>query len=99
MNVIKSHISELNAVCKQYGVKSLFVFGSVANDSETAESDVDLLVEFYTEDPLVYADNYFGLKFSLHDILKRNIDLLEAKVLKNPFLKEQINSTKVLVYG
>ena len=99
MKLIKSHINELNLICKQYGVKSLFVFGSVASDTTNAESDIDLLVDFNTTDPLKYADNYFGLKFQLHDLLKREIDLLEAKALKNPFLKQEIDSTKVLVYG
>ena len=99
MNIINSHIHEVTQICKQYGVKSLFVFGSVAKNNVRAESDVDLLVEFNTEDPLVYADNYFGLKFGLHELLKREIDLLEAKALTNPFLKNEINSTKILVYG
>ena len=95
MKIIDSHIKEVNEICKQYGVKSLFVFGSAANDS----MNVDLLVEFNTNDPLIYADNYFGLKFGLHDILKLDIDLLETKALTNPFLMKQINNTKVLVYG
>ena len=99
MNLIKSHITELNLICKQYGVKSLFVFGSVASNTGNADSDIDLLVDFNTTDPLTYADNYFGLKFRLHDLLKRKIDLLEARALKNPFLKQEIDSTKVLVYG
>jgi hypothetical protein len=99
VKIIDSHIKEVNEICKQYGVKSLFVFGSAANDSMNAESDVDLLVEFNTNDPLIYADNYFGLKFGLHDILKLDIDLLETKALTNPFLMKQINNTKVLVYG
>ena len=99
MKIIKKHIDELNSICKLHGVKSLFVFGSAANDTTNKESDVDLLVDFNTTDPLVYADNYFGLKFQLHDLLKRDIDLLEAKALKNPFLKKEIDSTKILVYG
>jgi hypothetical protein len=32
-------------------------------------------------------------------LLKRKIDLLEQKAIKNPYLKQQIEKTKVLVYG
>jgi predicted nucleotidyltransferase len=46
-----------------------------------------------------YADNYFDLKFSLQDVLKRPIDLLEEKAIKNPYFKESVNSQKLLVYG
>ena len=51
------------------------------------------------EDPIEYTDNYFDLKFELEKIFNRKIDLLESKAIKNPFLKERIDKTKVLVYG
>ena len=63
------------------------------------ESDVDLLVEFDPMDVLNYADNYYDLKFSLQDILKRPVDLLEEKAIKNPFLRASINQNTQLIYG
>jgi predicted nucleotidyltransferase len=41
--MLKNKSDELTT---RYGVKSLFLFGSVARNEDTAESDVDLLVEF-----------------------------------------------------
>jgi predicted nucleotidyltransferase len=46
-----------------------------------------------------YADNYFDLKFSLQEILKRPVDLLEEKAIKNPYFKQVLNESKELVYG
>ena len=43
IRVLKEKNAELSA---QYGVKSLSLFGSVARDEATANSDVDLIVEF-----------------------------------------------------
>lgn len=63
------------------------------------DSDVDLLVEFAINDPIEYSDNYFDLKFELERILNRSIDLLENKAIKNPFLRENIDKSKVLLYG
>ena len=37
---------EKDRLSRDYGVKSLALFGSVARDEATAVSDVDLLVEF-----------------------------------------------------
>lgn len=90
--------SPIRQLCEIYKVKSLFVFGSVTTGHFSKDSDVDLLVDFEDLDPIVYAGNYFNLKFSLEDLLKRNIDLLESKSLQNPFLKTQIDRTKVSVY-
>jgi predicted nucleotidyltransferase len=49
---------------RQFGVKTLLVFGSVARNEATAASDVDLLVEFNR--PV----GYFGL-FALQDYLEQ----------------------------
>jgi predicted nucleotidyltransferase len=51
-------------------------------------SDVDLIVDFNNIDIDKYADNYFDFKFSLEDIFKRPIDLLEEKAIKNLTLKK-----------
>ena len=57
------------------------------------------MVDFETNDPIEYTDNYFDLKFELERILNRSIDLLENKAIENPFLRENINKSKVLIYG
>lgn len=99
MKEINSHIDQIKMLCHLYKVKSLFAFGSVTRDDFKKSSDVDLIVEIEDHDPLSYSDNYFNLKFQLENILHRHIDLLEQKTLKNPYLKAEIDSTKVLVYG
>jgi uncharacterized protein len=82
----------------KHHVGKLFVFGSAANDSINPESDIDLLVTFKEIRLEDYADNYFDFKFSLEDLFKRDIDLLEEKAIKNPFLIQSINAAKQLVY-
>ena len=99
MNIIDNNIDKLVKLCKTYKVTKLYVFGSAITEKFTKESDIDLLVTFDNIDLQSYADNYFDLKFSLEDLFKRKIDLLEEKAIKNPFFKESINNTKELVYG
>lgn len=99
VRALKDHIEQIQQICDTYHVKSLFAFGSAVSNNLKAESDIDLIVDIDSKDPLDYSDNYFALKFQLENILKRPIDLLEDKALKNPFLKNQIDNTKVLIYG
>jgi uncharacterized protein len=80
-------------------VKSLYAFGSVLTAKFNKESDIDLIVDFANIALEDYADNYFDFKFSLQDILKRAIDLLEHKAIKNPYLKDSIYKQRELVYG
>ena len=60
---------------------------------------MDLVVDIGDPDPISYSDKYFNLKFSLEDTLGRAVDLLEFKAIKNPYLKEEIDRTKILIYG
>jgi predicted nucleotidyltransferase len=60
---------------------------------------VDFVVDFEKVDLNDYADNYFDLKSALEKLLKRPVDLLENQAIRNPFLKQSIDSTKKLVYG
>ena len=80
-------------------VKSLFAFGSILKESFNEASDIDLVVEIDDNNPLSYSEKYFNLKFQLEKLFNRNIDLLEERSLKNPYLKSEIDKTKVLVYG
>lgn len=96
---IDKYKTQINMLCKENKVKDLFVFGSVLTAKFNENSDIDFIVDIDSADPIDYADHYFALKFSLEDLLMRPIDLLESKAIKNPFLMQQIDQTKELVYG
>ncbi len=99
MNVIDQNIEIIRDLCSRHKVSSLFVFGSVITNKFEKNSDIDLLVDFKDVDLYDYADNYFALKDALENVFKRNVDLLEDKAIKNPYLRQSIDSSKQLVYG
>jgi uncharacterized protein len=66
--LVKSHQSQLQFM----GVKSLNLFGSVARDQATPQSDVDILVEL--EEPIGFFE-FFRIRQYLEDLLQRPIDL------------------------
>ena len=96
---LESYIDEIRLLCQKNRVKSLYVFGSVLTDRFTDKSDIDLIVDIDSIDPLEYSDFYFNLKFALEELLKREIDLLESRALKNPYLIDNINQSKTLLYA
>lgn len=98
MNLIDKHIEAIRDLCKKHHVERLFVFGSVLTNHFNKSSDVDFLVHFEGVELNLYADNYFDLKGALELLLQREVDLLEAQALKNPFLKKSIDASKQLVY-
>jgi len=99
MTLIEQHIKQITRLCEMNKVRALFAFGSVTTDRFRPDSDIDLVVDIDDNDPISYSDKYFNLKFQLEDILKRQIDLLEQKAIRNNFLRNEIERTKVQIYG
>ena len=99
MLIINKHIYEIEKLCLENKVKSLYLFGSALNEAFNSQSDIDLVVDFNNIEIADYADNYYNLKFGLQSIFNRKIDLLEQKAIKNPYFLQQINLEKKLVYG
>lgn len=75
----------------RYHVKKIGVFGSVARNEASPDSDVDILVEF--EQPVDFFE-FIDLKEHLERLLGRRIDLVTVKALK-PQLKDRILSEVV----
>lgn len=80
-------------VLKDFGVKSLAIFGSVARDEATPDSDVDILVEF---DVPVTFDLYMDVKFYLEDRLGTRVDLVSGLMLK-PLIRSTVEQEAIYV--
>ena len=91
--------NDLMQLCVKNKVKSLYVFGSVLTSRFNNDSDIDMIVDIDSVNPLEYADCYFNLKFALQDLLNRPVDLLENKAIRNNYLRQEIDNSKQLIYA
>ena len=66
-------------VRSRFGIKSLFLFGSIARNEATQESDLDFVVDF---DGMITFDRYMDLKIFLEDLFGKKIDLAIEDTLK-----------------
>lgn len=98
MNSINLQSEELKKLCKTNKVKSLFAFGSVAREDFNEDSDIDLVVDFNENNPFKYTDLYFNLKEKLETLFNRQVDLLEESAIRNRLFRQQLDSTKILIY-
>ncbi len=73
-----------------------WLFGSFSRGEETANSDIDIIVDFDKSAHvglLKYANIYGDLK----ELLGREIDLVKYGSIK-PFATESVDSDKILIY-
>ncbi|OMG12100.1 toxin-antitoxin system toxin subunit [Actinomyces naeslundii] len=80
----------LSEVCARFGVARLRVFGSVLTDHfDPRTSDIDFLVDFQTSREDRFSD-FFGLRDELTRIFGREVDLVVADSVKNPYVKSSM---------
>jgi predicted nucleotidyltransferase len=75
------------------------VFGSILRDDFCAESDIDFLVLFKRDEQTNAFNQYFDLKEALEDLLKREIDLVCANAIRNPFFKQEVERSRQPLYA
>jgi predicted nucleotidyltransferase len=80
-------------VAKEYSVKTIGVFGSVARDEQTGQSDIDLLVEF--SKPVGFV-TFMRLENFLSEQLGNKVDLVTSDSLK-PLIREDVLSEVIYV--
>ncbi|PZX48928.1 nucleotidyltransferase family protein [Algoriphagus chordae] len=95
MNLIHNNVEAIYSLCEKHKVEKLYAFGSVLTNSFDEESDVDF-DKLNIED---FATNYFEFKFALEDLFNREVDLIEREAIHNPYFKEELEESKLLIYG
>lgn len=98
--IIVEHLEAINALCREFGVARLEVFGSVCTPAFDPErSDVDFVVEYppdYDFGP--WLTRYFALEEALAALLGRKVDLVMTKAMKNKWFRREATKTRTAVY-
>ena len=90
IDIPKERIAEF---CRRNHIRRLALFGSVLRDDFTAESDVDVLVEFEPGTRIGW--RFFGLEQELSEILGRKVDLNTPGFLSDYFRDEVLTEAEI----
>lgn len=84
--------------CRKWKVTEFALFGSVLRNDFRPDSDIDVLVTFAPGFGITF-DNRVEMLDELTAIFGRKVDLVEKEVLRNPFRRHAILTTKEVVYA
>lgn len=79
--------------CQRYHIQRLAIFGSALREDFSADSDVDILVEFQKGREPGFA--FFGMQDELTELLGRKVDLHTPNFLSRYFRDEVIENAEV----
>lgn len=96
---IRKNSDKFEEICKAHKVEKMYAFGSsITTDFDLEKSDIDLLVKLNINNPLDRGEALMSLWDELESFFSKKVDLLTSDSLKNPYLKKNIERTKVEIY-
>jgi predicted nucleotidyltransferase len=100
IGLVEERREEIAALCRQFGVLRLDIFGSALSDAfDPLTSDIDVLVEFRGGEEFDYFNAYFGLREGLEALFGRPVDIVSVNSIRNPYFRDQVMRTRRLLYA
>jgi predicted nucleotidyltransferase len=98
---IMANIDAIRALCREYGVARLDVFGSATTDAfDPDRSDIDFLVDYARETDLgPWMSRHIEFRDELAALLGRPVDLVMDGGLRNKYFIRSVNATRQLLYA
>lgn len=91
IDTMRSHADEIRS---RFGVSSLRIFGSVARNQQTADSDIDICVDM---PPRLF--KLVGLGTFLEELLDCHVDVVRNHRNMNHFLRKEIETDGIYVFN
>lgn len=97
---VEKHIPAIQALCREFGISRLEIFGSAVTDEFDPErSDVDFIVTHpkdYDFGP--WAGRLFDMEERLSRLLNRNVDLVMPSALDNKWFRREAEKTRTVIF-
>ena len=94
---IKEKRPQIARLCRKYGVRKLWLIGSMARGNSTKASDIDFLVDYKPGAP-PSRSNYDlkgGLNDALTDLFARKVDLINRRLLRPVWVEYVTNEAEI----
>ena len=97
--LIEQHRDAIRALCQQYGVRRLDLFGSAATGAfDPVTSDLDFVATFADTRSPGYADRYLGFAEALQALFGRSVDIITERSIRNPYFRQAVEASRQPIY-
>lgn len=84
----------IEAFCKKHHIRKLSIFGSALRQDFRSDSDIDILVEFHSDNTPGLI-KLAGIEIELSNLIGRKVDLKTPQDLSRYFRQEVVESAEV----
>ena len=98
-DLIEKQRDAIRALCQQYGVRRLDLFGSAATGTfDAVTSDLDFVATFADTRSAGYADRYLGFAEALETLFGRSVDVITERSIRNPYFRQAVEASRQPIY-
>lgn len=91
--------AQIRVFCQKWKIAEFALFGSVLRDDFSPSSDIDVLVSFAPGGAMTF-EGFLEMRQELSDLFGgRPVDLVEKRLVRNPFRRHEILTTRRVVYA
>jgi len=94
--VLKKLEAAAPALCSQFGIAKIGIFGSFARGEQNRSSDVDVLIEF--KKGYATLKNFVGLADRLEILFSRKVDLLTVEGI-DKYIRHRVEAEVIWIEG
>lgn len=98
--LIEDNRPAIEALCREFGIEKLEVFGSITTEAFRDDSDVDFIVHLPDGfDFGQWGSRFFSIEERLSDLLGRDVDVVTPKALRNHWFRHEANKTRTEIFN
>jgi len=99
IDITDEQMTRVRALCDEYGVLKLELFGSAATDAfDPAQSDLDVVATFAERSKGDLGDRFFAFCDAMEALFGRRVDVLTSSTFDNPFMQRSVDRTIRTIY-
>ena len=99
ISLIADNTDAIAAICREYRIRKLDLFGSAATgDFDPETSDIDFVVDLGAYERGV-SRRFLQFADALEALLGRRIDVITDEQLRNPYFRQSVQEQRVNVYN
>jgi hypothetical protein len=91
-------MAKVAAFCQKWKLREFSLFGSVLREDFGPDSDVDVLIAFKPGSAMTL-EGYMEMTDELQAMFGREIDLVEKRLVRNPFRRYEILTNRQVLYA
>jgi len=97
--LITDNLDAIRALCRQYGIRKLDLFGSAATGAfDPATSDIDFVVDAGEDGPDI-AERFFDFIDGLEALLGYRVQMITERSITNYYFRKAVNEQRVPLFA